>query len=319
MKVLRVLNNNVVLSRDEDGQGVILTGRGIGFRAQPGQEVAPEKIVQVFVPADGRDPDHLAESFAMIDQEVLRTVVIALRETGIEDRESHRPTLAIAVADHVSGALDRLRQGIEIEYPLQAEVQTLYAEEYDKARRLLIEINRQVDPKLPEHEATALALHLVNAGFATGDLSFTYTMTGVIQQMLAIVGERFGIVVDRHSMAAARFITHVRYMFVRIQQHRQLDGEQSLISRTICEAYPEAARTAEQLAVIVRLRMGDALSYDEIAYLALHVARMTMEVEAAATTGRDGLEHSGKAARGEHPGGAARGEEPGSAARADGG
>lgn len=283
MKVLRVLNNNVVLSRDESGQGVILTGRGLGFRAQVGQEVDPEKIVQVFVPADGRDPDHLAEAFAMIDQEVLRTVVIALRETGIEQRESRRPTLAIAVADHVSGALERLRQGIEIEYPLQAEVQTLYGEEYDRARRLLAAVNQRVEPQLPEHEATALALHLVNAGFSTGDLSFTYTMTGVIQQMLAIVGERYGIVVDRHSMAAARFITHVRYMFVRIQQHRQLDGEQSLISRTIRESYPDASRTAEQLAVIVRLRMGEALSYDEIAYLALHVARMATEVETSAS------------------------------------
>ncbi|MEE1618397.1 PRD domain-containing protein [Brachybacterium sp. J153] len=281
MRVLRVLNNNVVLSRDDSGRGVILTGRGLGFRAQVGQEVDPAKIVQVFVPADGRDPDHLAEAFAMINQEVLRAVVIALRESGIESGESDRPTLAIAVADHVSGAIDRLHRGIAIEYPLRAEVQTLYPEEYDRARRLLGEVNRLVDPALPEHETTALALHLVNAGFSTGDLSFTYTMTGVIQQMLAIVGERYGIEVDRHSMAAARFITHVRYMFVRIQQHRQLAGEQSLISRTIREAYPDAARTAQQLAVIVQLRMGDELSYDEVSYLALHVARMTMEAESA--------------------------------------
>ena len=111
--------------------------------------------------------------------------------------------------------------------------------------------------------------------------SFFQAMTGVIQQMLAIVGERFGIALDRNSMAAARFITHVRYMFVRIQQHRQLSGEQSLISRTIREAYPEATRTAEQLAVIVQLRMGEGLSYDEISYLALHVARMATEAQTA--------------------------------------
>ena len=47
MKVLRVLNNNVVLSCDDDGQEVILTGRGIGFRAHPGQEVDPDAIVLV--------------------------------------------------------------------------------------------------------------------------------------------------------------------------------------------------------------------------------------------------------------------------------
>src|SRR5690606_26501772 len=146
-----------------------------------------------------------------------------------------------------------------IAYPLSAVVHTLYPAECDGARRLLAALIRLIDRPRPDHEATALALHLVNAGFSTGDLSFTYTMTGVIQQMLAIVGERYGIEVDRHSMAAARFITHVRYMFVRIQQHRQLAGEQSLISRTIREAYPEAARTAQQLAVIVQLRMGDEL------------------------------------------------------------
>ncbi|GAA1324279.1 PRD domain-containing protein [Brachybacterium rhamnosum] len=277
MKVLRVLNNNVVISRDGQGQEVILTGRGIGFRARPGQEVDPELIVRVFVPSDGRDPDHLAEVFAMIDQDVLRGVVIALRAAGIEGRESTRPTLAIAVADHVAGALERARKGQEIEYPLRAEVGTLYGTEYAQAERLLEEINLHVDPPLAAGEATALTLHLVNAGFASGDLSFTYTMTGVIQQLLAVIGERYGVDVSRSSMTAARFITHVRYMFVRIQQHRQLDGQESTIGRSIRESYPEAVRTAEQLATIVQLRLGDRLTPDEVAYLALHVARMTMD------------------------------------------
>lgn len=277
MKVLRVLNNNVVISRDGQGQEVILTGRGIGFRARPGQEVDPELIVRVFVPSDGRDPDHLAEVFAMIDQDVLRGVVIALRAAGIEGRESTRPTLAIAVADHVAGALERARKGQEIEYPLRAEVQTLYGAEYAQAERLLKEINLHVDPPLAAGEATALTLHLVNAGFASGDLSFTYTMTGVIQQLLAVIGERYGVDVSHSSMTAARFITHVRYMFVRIHQHRQLDGQESTIGRSIRESYPEAVRTAEQLATIVQLRLGDRLTPDEVAYLALHVARMTMD------------------------------------------
>lgn len=277
MKVLRVLNNNVVISRDGQGQEVILTGRGIGFRARPGQEVDPELIVRVFVPSDGRDPDHLAEVFAMIDQDVLRGVVLALRAAGIEGRESTRPTLAIAVADHVAGALERARKGQEIEYPLRAEVQTLYGTEYAQAERLLKEINLHVDPPLAAGEATALTLHLVNAGFASGDLSFTYTMTGVIQQLLAVIGEHYGVDVSRSSMTAARFITHVRYMFVRIHQHRQLDGQESTIGRSIRESYPEAVRTAEQLATIVQLRLGDRLTPDEVAYLALHVARMTMD------------------------------------------
>lgn len=289
MKVLRVINNNVVLSRDPSGREVILTGRGIGFRAAPGQEVDPARVVREFVPADGRDPDHLAELLAEIDQVILRAVVIALDAVGIEGRTSTRPTLAIAVADHIEAALERTRRGTAIEYPLRAEVQTLYAEEYRQALALLAEVNRHVDPALPEHEATALALHLVNAGFASGDLSFTYTMTGVIQQMLSVVSERFGLDLDRTSMSAARFITHARYLFVRIHQHRQLAEQSSAISDAIRRNYPEATRTAQQLATIVELRLGSRLTDDEIAYLALHVARMTLEADDA----RDGAEVSG--------------------------
>ncbi|WP_338701656.1 PRD domain-containing protein [Streptomyces sp. Q6] len=282
MEALRVLNNNVVLARDERGQEVILTGRGIGFSSQQGKPIDPALIVRVFVPADGRDPDHLAEVFALIGEEVLRAVVIALEEVGIEGRESTRPTLAIAVADHVAGALDRAKRGIVVEYPLRAETQALYGTEYAQAQSLLAAINERVDPRLDPSEATALALHLVNAGFASGDLSFTYTMTGVIQQMLAVVREQYGLDVAQESLSAARFITHVRYLFVRIQQHRQLKGHESTIGKGIRQHYPEATGTAQKLATIVELRLGERLSDDEISYLALHMARMTMEADADA-------------------------------------
>ncbi|MBQ1090452.1 PRD domain-containing protein [Streptomyces sp. B93] len=283
MKVLRVLNNNVVLARDEKNQEVILTGRGIGFSSSQGKRVDPALVKRVFVPVDGRDPDHLAEALALISEEVLQAVVTALHEVGIEERESTRPTLAIAVADHIAGALERAGRGIVVEYPLRAEVQTLYAAEYAQAQRLLRAVNERVSPKLDASEATALALHLVNAGFVSGDLSFTYTMTGVIQQMLAVVRERYGLNVSEASMSAARFITHVRYLFVRIQQRRQLKGQESTIGKGIRQHYPEATRTAQQLATIVELRLGQQLSDDEVSYLALHVARMTMDATGAAT------------------------------------
>lgn len=286
MKALRVLNNNVVLANDETGRPVILTGRGIGFSSQQGKAVDPTLIERVFVPADDRphdpDADQMAEALALISEEVLDAVVTALGDVGIEGRESTRPTLAIAIADHVAGALDRAARGTVIEYPLRAEVQTLYATEYAQARLLLKAINARMARQLDASEATALALHLVNAGFVSGDLSFTYTMTGVIQQMLAVVRERYGVDVSHESMNVARFITHVRYLFVRIQQHQQLTGQEATIGVGIRQHYPEATRTAQQLATIVELRLGRRLSEDEVSYLALHVARMTMEADGTA-------------------------------------
>ena len=72
-------------------------------------------------------------------------------------------------------------------------------------------MNTYLGGALPRSEAVALALHLVNAGFSGGDLSATYTMTGIIQQMIAVIEGAYGITLAQDSVNVARFITHLRY------------------------------------------------------------------------------------------------------------
>ena len=47
-------------------------------------------------------------------------------------------------------------------------------------------------------------------------------MTGVIQQMVAVIEQTYGFTLNPGSVGLGRFITHVRYLFVRIHQHQQL-------------------------------------------------------------------------------------------------
>ena len=44
MEILRVFNNNLVLALDEHGRDVILTGRGLGFQARPGQQAMADAV-----------------------------------------------------------------------------------------------------------------------------------------------------------------------------------------------------------------------------------------------------------------------------------
>ncbi len=278
MEIARVFNNNLVLALDEEGREVILTGRGLGFQARPGQVIDETRVVRTFVPSDGRDPDHLAELLSGIPPEHIQLVSDALSEVGL-DAVGKNPALVIAVADHVSFALRRVAIGMDLEYPLLAEVQHLYADEYAQARALLAAINQRSSVELPSAEAVGLALHLVNAGFATGDLSYTYTMTGVIQQMVTVIEQLYGLHLDSGSVSVGRFVTHLRYLFVRIHQHRQLHEEHSAIGTAIRDAYPQAADCARRLAELLELRLGAALTEDEISYLALHIARVTTDME----------------------------------------
>lgn len=274
MEILRVFNNNVVLAKDDDGGEVILTGRGIGFQGKPGKPIDPASVVRKFVPSDGRDPDHLAQMLTDIPPETLRAVLESMKEAGLDESALGSTTLVVALADHVDNAVARARNGVHIAYPLMGEVRNLYPKEYAQSQALLKSLNKRLDGVLPDEEATALSLHLVNAGFSSGDLTYTYTMTGVIQQMLAIIEQSYGVTLDQASVNVGRFITHLRYLFVRIHQNQQLESEPDPIVAAIRDSYPEAMQCASRIASVLELRLDADITEDEVAYLALHVARV---------------------------------------------
>ena len=277
MEILRVFNNNVVLARGDGGSEVILTGRGLGFQVKPGQPVDPAKIVRTFVPEDGRSPDSLGSMVASIPPEVLALADAAL-EAGRAELEIRRSTvLTVALADHLNFAIKRQLNGIDFEYPLEAEVSHLYPSELRAARRILAHVNAAQDVTLAEGEAVSIAMHLVNAGFAAGDLSFTYQMTGVFAQLFDVLEQASGRPIGRDSVNSARFITHLRYFFVRATSGKQLDEGASKLSTAIRDSYPEAYATALRLQSVLELRLGDAMTEDEATYLTLHVARLMDE------------------------------------------
>lgn len=275
MEILMVFNNNVVLARDESGREVVLTGRGLGFQRKPGQGVDPARVVRTFVPAEGADPRDLGAMVAQIPPEHIALAADALALAREELGTPLGTGVVVALADHLSFAITRARRGLAFEYPLRAEVAHLYPRELAVAQRILESVNDRLDVVLPPEEAVPVTLHLVNAGFATADLSRTFQMTEVFEQVFAVIEGAYGTTVDRHGVNTARFITHLRYFFIRMHQGGQLAGQDTKLVDAIRGAYPEAYRCAVRVEEVLELRLGQPITPDEVAYLTLHVARLT--------------------------------------------
>lgn len=100
-------------------------------------------------------------------------------------------------------------------------------------------------------------------------------MTGVLQQLISVIEKHFGITLAPDTVSVGRFITHLRYLFVRINEHEQLENQYSQIGQAIRDSDPEAFACAEKIAALIELRLSATLSEDEISYLTLHVSRIT--------------------------------------------
>mgnify|MGYP000476356576 CR=1 FL=1 len=88
----------------------------------------------------------------------------------------------------------------------------------------------------------------------------------------------FGVTIDTHSMNAARFVTHLRYLYARVASGKQIVDPHPTFVDAIANAHPEATACAMKLRFQFEMNLGEKLTTDEVAYLALHIARLLWDL-----------------------------------------
>lgn len=277
MEVLKVFNNNVVLACQENGRVVVATGRGLAYNVQRGDVLNSDKIQQVFVPDATHDLDQLSAFLTEIPPEHLALATEILGPAGEALGIEFGQSMVIPLADHISFAIKRVRQNITIGYPLKAEVTHLYPAELAQARKAVALIRDRTNVQLSDDEAVPIALHFVNAAFATDDLSRTVKMTRLFEQVFAVLETAYQREFDTQGINAARFITHLRYFFVRVGADKQLIENPQSFTAAIQTSFPKAYSCAERVKALLELRLEKPITADEVIYLTLHVARLANE------------------------------------------
>lgn len=272
--VQRVHNNNVVLALDGAGTSVVLTGSGVGFGKRRGSVVEPAQVDAVYVPQGRTRPEVAAGTLAEIPREVVETareiVEVARATTGLTRPE----ILLLPIADHLHQALRRAQSGIGIDIPLVWEVRHLYPRELAAGRQALDLVRTRLNARLPEDEATAFALHFVSANFTGAVLDRTVAMTQALTQTFDLLDVRRTTPIDRQGEAATRFVTHLRYLFVRLAEGKDVPDAPALVREALNASVPDAVRLARQVAEILQGTWGMDVSEDEVAYIALHLHRL---------------------------------------------
>lgn len=274
--LLKVFNNNVVLAA-ESGVELVLTGRGIGYQKRRGDLVDPSRVEQRFVPDAQHDVQQLTAFLTELAPEYVGLAAEVLELAQRELKTGFKQSMIIPLADHLSFALQRVRDQIEIEYPLRSEVTHLFPNELRVARKGVELVRERTGVDLPLDEAIPIALHFVNAVFASDDLAHTVRMAELFRQVFEILESAYERHFDTESVNAARFITHLRYFFVRVGGGQQLSENPDTFTNTIRSSFPGAHLCAERVKALLELRLGQPITRDEVVYLTIHIARLASE------------------------------------------
>lgn len=185
------------------------------------------------------------------------------------------PRMLIPLADHLSFALRRAREGVTIDYPLQWEVTALYPTEVAFSRDVLALVEERTGVPLPGLEAIPFALHFVNARFGQDDLSKTMEMTEAFGAVLDVLRERLAVEIVDDSLDVTRFLTHLRYLFLRQEKGALPGGDHDRLFEVVRASHPEELACAEEVKRLLEDRFGWELNTNELLYLTLHIARLT--------------------------------------------
>lgn len=275
LKVIKVFNNNVVLGcQRPSGREVVCVGRGLGFGKQEGRTYPWDElsVERTFVLEDPEEARNYRALVSNLDSRVLGVVAefiaLAVERLG-EPLNSH---LHIALPDHLSFALQRVRDGLEIFNPFLAEIRSLYPEEYAIALEGREMVRQRLGWDMPEGELGFLAMHIHGAR-RRGALPRSLRYTALTKELIDTLEAEVGRPVMRSGLDYARLLTHFRFAFERIEKEEAIVNP---LTRRLMEDYPGVFRVAWALTGIIARELHKPVPEDETGYIAIHLLRFLL-------------------------------------------
>ena len=283
MRISKILNNNLVLSRTAKNEEIIVKGLGIGFHAKRGDKIDESLIEKIFYPENHQNSVQIQQYLLSIPEEYLNFVQKFVDKIKEKDTDLHlNNSIYLSLSDHLMGTVDRFRNGISLKNVLLLDIQQLYKKEYEYGLEMIDEINQAFRVQLPVDEAGLIALPFVNAeeGQQNND---NYQIALIVNQVQEIVKNYFSdITFNESSLYYQRFLTHLKY-FAQRYLHKELQYDED---ETLFQIIQEQCREAYGCVKLIYLMMEEkyhyALSKEEMMYLSIHIQTNVDKSRAAA-------------------------------------
>ncbi|CAJ1314862.1 PRD domain-containing protein [Paenibacillus sp. PK4536] len=275
MIIEKILNNNVLLTKNQKGKEIIVMGRGISFKKVIGDTVDDHKIDKIFMLNENEFTAKLTELLNEIPVSHLELVNEIVNHANTVLGTTLSDNIYLTLTDHIHFALERHEKKLHIKNALLFEIQRFYKKEYSVGQDALQMIKDSTGISLGEDEAGFITLHIVNARMDGNEMQATIKMTEIVQHVLNIVTYHYGIVLDESSLNYSRFVTHLQYFAMRLlRKEIHYSGEEFLYNQ-VKTAYVKAFECVSKINDYLEKTYQQSLSKDEYVYLTIHIHRVT--------------------------------------------
>lgn len=274
MKIEKILNNNAFISIDKNGEEVIVTGKGIAFGKKQGNEVELSGGYKIFSNSDQELNKRLKNIVSDIPEEYMKITeqVVFMLEKEYDKKVNN--IIYVSLTEHIHGAVERFKKGIQIKNPLLIDIKRLFRDEYEVGKQALEAIQEEFGIEFEEDEAGYIAQHIVNAQL-DDDMSDIVNVTRIMQDILNIIKYSYKIDFNEESVYYYRFVTHLKFFAQRILNRLTYEDDNVDIFEVFKDKYTESYKCVLKIKEQIKQIYDYELSKDEQLYLMIHIERIT--------------------------------------------
>lgn len=254
---------------DKDKEKIAI-GTGIAFNKRRNDIISPNNIEKLFVMKENEKLEQLLlqipEEHFDISEEI---ITYAEEYLGVKLNEH----IHIGLTDHLSFAIERVRDGIYLKNKLLQEIKILYKKEFEIGMWAIRHIEKRTNLKMYVDEAAYIALHIHTAKLQGGDMKQTLRQTAIISHMIQLIKEFLKIDIDEDELSYQRLMTHLRYAVSRISNNQFHSIDDDMLNMFMTK-FPIAYNCAKKVALDLLQTYAIQLPEHELGYLTLHIERL---------------------------------------------
>ncbi|WP_162258842.1 PRD domain-containing protein [Lactobacillus selangorensis] len=282
MLILQVLNNNVLLVEDEQGQERIVWGRGIGFHAKKGlgYQVQPEDKIFSEVPADDEQwVDSFKELSSKIPHEYfeLTEKIIQLARAQVDTEFDQH--MLIPLTDHIFFAVERFKMNLDLNNPMLFDLQRFFTQEYAVGQQAQQMIHDFSGVPISDDEAGFIAIHLVEHEItqSTSRISNFSNFLEITTEVNDIIQTSFGKSFSGDDVSMNRLMTHIHFLIIRANSHSEKTSspEDTELLHRLMFHHAKATWCMKRIVKYLSAKIDYRFSDGDKLYLLIHLIHIT--------------------------------------------
>lgn len=273
LTIIKTLNSSIVLV-EQNGQPMILLGKGIGYGKKPGMKIKHDEISQIFMPVDSLYVKQMLDSIDSIPEvyfELAQEIVNYAEKVLGQTLNNH---VYFALTDHLHFAIERFQKGMMSSNRVFWEIKTFYSAEFSIGEYALALLNEKFEAELPDEEAANIAFHIINAQSENPMHTDGAKYVQLVEKIVNIVRYSVGSQMVTDDINYTRFITHVKFFVERFFTGKMLREDEDPLFEHFQTKYPRAMRCAVKIRTFIEEKYQTDIPNEEVTYLAVHIYRL---------------------------------------------